>query len=277
MSHFSKEFFKYSGLVIIIGFAMVFAFIFELPDEKFHINFLDIGQGDGIFIKTPENYQILIDGGPNDKVLEELNKVMPFYDKSIDFIVLTHPHADHINGLLEVIKKYDVESILITGVEYSNRNYQEMMSILREKDMNIYIAEKNQDFSFGSTILDVIYPFKPLISQDFENVNNSSIGIMVGFKDKKILLTGDLEIEGETELLRYKNLKADIFKAGHHGSKTSSTPALLEKVQPEIVVIQSGKGNKFNHPSKETLENFQQLGITKVRRNDLEGRIEFVF
>ena len=277
MGHFSKDFFKYSGLVIVIGFALVYAVIFELPDDKFHLNFLDIGQGDSIFIKTPEHYQILIDGGPDDKVLKELNAVMPFYDKSIDLVVLTHPHADHLNGLLEVLKKYDVESILITGVEYENRKYKEILDITREKNMNIYIAEKNQDLRLGTTTLDVIYPFKALISQNFENVNNSSIGMIVSYGDKKILLTGDLEMEGEKELLKYSDLKSDIFKAGHHGSKTSSSPALLKKVDPEIVVIQSGKGNKFNHPNEETLQNLADLGINNIRRNDLEGRIEFIF
>ena len=125
---------------------------------------------------------------------------------------------------------------------------------------------------------DVIYPEKQILGKTFGNLNNSSIAIKIFYKGKTILLTGDLEAEAEEELIKSGiDLKADIFKAGHHGSKTSSTKAFLSRVKPEIVVIQSGQGNKFGHPNKETLENLEEIGVEKIYRNDLEGRVEFVF
>lgn len=265
-----------SGLVsmfVALGFAY-----WQIPDNEFRIYFLDIGQGDSVLIKTPENQQILIDGGPQNKVIEELAEVMPFFDKSLDLVVLTHPHADHIDGLVEVLKRYEVKNVLFTGVQDDGSVYKEFLKEIGEQEINLYIAEKNTDFRFGAVVLDVIYPSKQVLGENFNNLNNSSIAMKIFYKGKTILLTGDLEMEAEEKLIRSgTNLKADIFKAGHHGSRTSSTWNLLKKVDPNIVVIQSGKNNKFGHPHAETLENLEKLGIEKVYRNDLNGRVEISF
>lgn len=251
----------------------------QIPDNRFHIYFLDIGQGDSIFVKTPENHQILIDGGPKNRVLEEMNYVMPFFDRSIDMVVLTHPHADHVDGLVEVLKKYEVAAVLITGVIFKNPSYEEFLREIEKQNIKVFIAESGTDFKFGETIFDIIYPKKQLIGDKFENVNNSSVAMKIIYGDKEILLTGDLEKEVEAELVEDygSTLKADILKAGHHGSNSSSTTEFLDQVKPEIVIIQSGENNSYGHPNSESLANMQKAGVRKILRNDLEGRIEFIF
>lgn len=277
MLPFSKKIRKFWIFIIIFGYAALILLWRQIPDQRFRAYFLDVGQGDGILIKTPENHQILIDGGPENFVLGELIEVMPFFDKSIDLVVLTHPHADHISGLIEVLKRYHVDNVLITGVDYKSPEYTEFLNEISEQNVQVFWAEEETDFIFGEVLVDVIYPENPLNFDKFENINNSSIAMMIKFRDKKILLTGDLELEGETELIRTgTNLKADIFKAGHHGSRTSSSLNLLKLVEPKAVIIQSGKGNSYKHPHEETLKKLQKLGI-KVYRNDEMGRVEFIF
>lgn len=261
------------GVSLVAGFALK-----ELPDDKFHIWFLDVGQGDAILIKTPENHQILIDGGPDDAVMEQLSKVMPFFDRSLDLVVLTHPHEDHVNGLVAVLKHYRVDNVLLTGVNNRSGAYNEFLDELIEGKINFYIADHLEDFHFGEVFLDVLFPFEQLILEDFDNLNNSSIVMKLEYKDVQILLTGDAEKEVEDFLLeQHVNLKADVLKAGHHGSKTSSSLKFLAKVRPKTVVIQVGKGNSYGHPSDLTLRNFAAVGVKKVYRNDLDGRVELVF
>lgn len=265
-------------LILLLFYGCLAFAIYQLPDNLFHIYFLNVDQGDSIFIKTPNNHQILIDGGPKNLVIEELTKVMPFFDKSIDLVVLTHPHADHLDGLIEVLKRFKVSAVLMTGIDYKSPNYDEFLNEIDKQGVEIFIAESISDFKFGSVLLDVIYPKNQMIGMGIANVNNSSIAIKLNYKDKKILLVGDLEKEIEKELVAANlDLSAQILKAGHHGSKTASTPEFLKRVAPEIVVIQLGKNNSYGHPHEEALENMKQSGVKSILRTDIEGQIEFTF
>lgn len=268
--------------IILVGLAGIYIFavflFLQLPDSKLHVYFLDIGQGDSILIKTSENHQVLVDGGPKNKVIQELGEVMPFFDKSIDLVILSHPHSDHIEGLVEVLKRYKVELVLFTAVDFASPAYDEFLREVSRQQIPISIAEASNDFRMGNTIFDVIYPLKQVTGESFKNLNNSSTAVKLMYGDVAILLPGDLEKEAETELVETRvNLKADILKAGHHGSKSSSSREFLDLVGPDIVVIQSGMGNKFGHPHKETLENLKAAGVKKIYRNDLDGRVEFIF
>lgn len=263
---------------LIVGWLSLYVLSSQIPDYKFHIFFLDVGQGDSTFIKTPQNHQILIDGGEDNTVLENLKDVVPFFDKSIDLIVLTHPHKDHIGGLIEVMKRFDIENILITGVYSDDPYYLELLQNIKSLDTNVFIANADTDFLFNNVLLDVIYPFAQIAYKSFENQNNSSIVIKVFYKDEVILLTGDIEKTIEQEIINSNiNIKSDILKMAHHGSKTSSSAEFLKKASPEISVIQVGKNNKFGHPNEETLENLSSAGVKEIYRTDEEGIIEFVF
>jgi len=235
--------------------------------------------------------------------MQELSDVLPFFARDIDLMVLTHPHSDHLEGLVEVLKRYKVHAILMTGIVYKNSYYEEFLSeinrLSREEGLKVYIADDDTDFRVGSVEMDVIYPFDSFAGKTIANLNNSSIAMMVKYRssgaspngEKRILLTGDGEVEVENEILdkmcgwgagssgaTCASLGvADVFKSPHHGSKTASSYDFVSAVSPETVVIQVGTGNKFGHPNAETLRTYYRLGVDKVLRNDLNGRIEFEF
>lgn len=263
---------------VLLGCFIAVGYVFwELPDSRMHIYFLNVGQGDAIFIESPEGHQVLIDGGPGNDVLLELDKVLGFFDRSIDMLVLTHPDYDHVAGLVEVLKRFEVERVLMTGVEMESGTYDEFLKELAGVG-EIYFAEAEVDFVFGDLVMDVIYPFKNISGERFENVNNSSIALRVLYDEFVVLLTGDLEIEKEALLINAGvDLDADIYKAGHHGSRSSSTLGFLQMIKAETIVVQSGADNKFGHPHPEVLRRFYRNAVERVLRNDLNGLIEIVF
>ncbi len=255
------------------------------PSLEVHV--LDVGQGDSVLIVTPEQHHILVDGGPGTDVLTELAAVLPFFFSELDLVVLTHPHADHVEGLVEVMRRFRVGAVLLSAPEYDNLAYEAFMRGLAgvaggRGGIPLYFAESGMDFLFGETVLDVLYPFEPLTSQVLEDVNNASPVILVEWQgdeseNARILLTGDAEAPVEEALLTAgTTLQADILKAGHHGSRSSSTLGFLEAVMPEMVLISVGEGNSYGHPHEETLENAEAVGAT-VFRTDLQGRISLIF
>ncbi|MBU1018976.1 MAG: ComEC/Rec2 family competence protein [Patescibacteria group bacterium] len=262
---------------LLIAILLAYFHQARLSHGQLHVHFLDIGQGDSILIQTPSNKLILIDGGPGTEILTQLNDVLPFLQKKIDLMILTHPHSDHIEGLVPVLDRYQVETALITGVAYHNSYYEEFLHDL-QNEAQIYYAHEGADFDFGDGVfLDVLYPFQPVIGEYFENINNSSIVARITYEDDSILLAGDAENEVEEALLESGVvLDSDLFKASHHGSKTANSKEFSEAVSPETVVIQVGEGNSFGHPHQETLSALEEMGAT-VYRNDLDGRVEVVY
>jgi len=248
-----------SGLYLGSGYMVVF----------------DVGQGDSILIVTSENHQILIDGGLGGRVVEKLGKYMGYFDRSLDLVVLSHPHKDHVEGLNAVLKRYEVENILINGLEYYDNSYEEFLRRIKDEGAAVYYASADQDFAFGEVVFDTIYPFDRL-EGGMEEVNNSSIVLRVEIEGLAVLLTGDAEIEVERELLQKVLKTVDVLKVGHHGSKTSSSEEFLEMIAPEVAVISCGRDNRFGHPSEEVLQRFDERGID-VRRTDLEGDIVLFF
>lgn len=267
--------FKKATTIVLLFCLISMGILFkQIPDDRFHIYFLDVGQGDATFIKTPLNHQILIDGGPENLVIEELGKVMPFFDKTIDLVVLTHPHADHIDGLVEVLKRFEVENIVINGIYSHESSYLEFLDQLTD-EVSVFIADDETDFSFGEVYIDVVYPIESFYGKSFDNINNSSVSVQVIYKNTSILITGDLEAEGEMELVDISDV--DIYQAGHHGSKTASSLEFLARINPDIVVVSCGEDNQFDHPHTEALNNFELVGAKSIFRTDQEGTIEFVF
>lgn len=267
------------GACIAFSYLVLFFCLWQIPDKKFHIYFFDVGQGDSIFIKTPENHQILIDGGPDNSVIEKLSDVVPFFDKSFDLVVLTHPHSDHLNGLIEVLKKYEVENVLITGVYSNDSSYIEFLNRIKNENIKTFIANADEDFLFSNVLLDVIYPNEPLTGvPPPKDLNNSSIAIRVVYGKNSILLTGDLDTSIESYLVSSNlQLSSDILKVGHHGSKNSSSPNFIKKVSPKVAVIQCGKDNSFGHPNPDTLKTLYSTMVENIYRTDLDGTVEFSY
>ncbi len=256
--------------------------------QGFRIEALDVGQGDAIVLITPQDHHILIDGGPDLQVLTELGEALPPAFREIDLLVLTHPHADHVVGLIEVLERFDVAAVLLSGPAYETEEYEVFMETLVEENLQVYFAEAGMDFSFGALSLDVLYPFNPMTGTKMDNVNNASVVMKAtweaemkkGEESPSVLLMGDAEQEVEAELVNVYGeeelLEAQLLKAGHHGSKTSSTAIFLEAVSPETMVISCGTGNSYGHPSPSTLKTANQLGIN-VLRTDLMGRVSLEF
>ncbi|MBT5016877.1 MBL fold metallo-hydrolase [Candidatus Peregrinibacteria bacterium] len=260
----------------IFGVLVIFHFS-RVPHGELWVDFLDVGQGDAILVTVPSGEQVLIDGGPEQIVLEELAEVMPFLDRKIEVLVLTHPHADHVMGLVPVLQRYEVGAVLLTGAAYENPVYDAFLAEIRLQNIPLWIAQSEADFRFGEVFFDVLYPFESVLGQEFKNINNSSIVLRVSWEDFDVVLTGDAEHEVEKELLvTGVDLKAEVLKAGHHGSRTATGAGFLAAVSPETVVIQCGADNQFAHPHKETLARLESLNI-QVLRNDLEGRIRISY
>jgi len=273
----SKRALIFLGILFFLN-ALAWSVVFNLSKQKFlEVNFFDVGQGDAAFIETPKGQQVLIDGGPSSVILEKLGKEMPFWDREIDLIILTHPEADHFLGLFDVLKKYKVRNILWTGIIRDTPEYKEWQKLIEEEGTNIYIAEKGEKILMSNSIsMDVLYPFENLEGKILENSNDTSIINRLDFNNISFLFTGDTSKIVEKEILDKKTeINSDILKISHHGSKNSSSEEFLQEVSPQIAVISVGKNNSYGHPTPETLKNLNKYGI-KVLRTDEQGNIKII-
>jgi len=264
--------------LIFISLFLVFFLFFYNPRKNLKVDFLDVGLGSSIVIQTPYDQNILIDGGDSDaKILRQLPKFMPFYDKTIDLVILTHPHDDHVGGLVKVLKRYKVEKILYTGVVHTSPAYLEFLKIIKDKHIPLVIIDRPQNIVLGENLnLKVLYPFTSFLNKEVENLNNTSIVAMLVYKDNKFLFTGDMEKEVEEVFVKQKpDIQADVMLAGHHGSDTSSSEDFLQLVKPAYALIQSGADNEFGHPSLRVLRRFDSMKILYLR-NDLSGWVQFI-
>jgi len=270
----------------VLAFLNILAGIIALGLSKaqfLEVNFFDVGQGDAIFIETLQRHQILIDGGPSSTILEKLGKEMPFWDRTIDLVVLTHPERDHMAGLLEVLKRYKVENILWTGIVRDTQEFKEWQKAIEEENANVKIAQSGQKIILSNNrsyelrqFIEVLYPVENLEGQELKNSNNTSIVSRLVFDENSFLFTGDIQKSTEKKLTEGENnLNSDILKVGHHGSKTSSSKEFIEKVSPEIAVISVGKGNSYGHPYQEVLDILGSYGI-RILRTDQASDIKII-
>jgi len=272
---------KLSLLIILFLFLanlVVWQVIFHLnQDNSLEVTFLDVGQGDAIFIETPYKNQILIDGGPNSMILEKLAEEMPFWDRTIDLLILTHPEADHITGLLSVLESYNVQRILWTGIVRDTSQYDKWKEMIQKEDAEIIIAHSSQELKIGKVSLDILYPFESLEGEKIKDSNDTSIVSRLSFGNNSFLFTGDATKVSENKIISKEgyNLNSDVLKVGHHGSKTSTSPKFLENVLPDIAIISCGKDNSYGHPHEEVLKSLEELGIN-ILRTDQDGDIKII-
>lgn len=234
------------------------------PDGLVHIHVLDIGQGDSIFITGPEGQQILVDGGPDLSALTGIAKHMSFFDRSIDVLVLTHPHLDHVAAFPEILRRYSVGLIIFTGVDSATAPYRQTLAIMNEQRTPVLIADPKQDVDLGGGMtLDMLWPPPEYAGiQTKKDLNDTSVVAMLRFGADSMLLTGDMEGPEEDELLASgEDIHANILKVGHHGSRTSTSTGLLLAVDPKVAVISAGRNNSFGHPHASTIARLRQFGI----------------
>ena len=245
-------------------------------DGLLKIHFFDVGQGDSIFIEAPNGNQVLIDGGPDNSVLSELAKVMPFYDRDIDVVVASHPHADHIMGLIGVLERYEVANVVGAKNKYVSPVFERWQRTVKEENSNEVEAMAGKVIDLGNEItLTILTPFKSYDGATLKNPHEANVTALLRYKSFQALLTGDMEMPLERQLLlNGLDISADILKVGHHGSKTSSGDSFLSSVSPEVAVIQVGK-NSYGHPTQEVLSRLENSGI-KYYRTDLDGTVKVV-
>lgn len=278
MSDEHKKVSKIDGLILgVLILAAVATFFLKLPDGKLHVWFLDIGQGDAIFVQAPDGRQVLIDGGPDGTILRRLGEVMPFYDKTIDMVVLTHPDTDHLAGLVNVLERYKVPLIFETGMACPTSlcaRWEEAKEQERSEAINAYLG---QEAVLGDDLkLLVLHPFENLESNILSKRNNGGIVLKLIYGSQSVLLTADIEKQVENKLVvSGADLNSDFLKVAHHGSKTSTSENFLKAVSPLAAFIGVGAENRYGHPTAEVLSRLENSGV-KYYRTDTDGTVELV-
>lgn len=262
------------ALIIIAG--AVWASVFSHQGPELKVDFLNVGQGDSEYLSLPNGQDILVDGGPRERVLTELGEVMPFWDRKISLVVVTHNHSDHISGIVEVLKRYEVDEIWLSGAVHTSDQYLEMLKLIRDKKIKMRLVKAGDEKYFDQVKIRVVYPEESFKGVKPEDQHEADVVMRVSYGKSTLLLTGDLSEDQVSELSGAKEILAsDILKVPHHGSATGLTAELLEKIKPKVAVIEVGKNNSFGHPKKSIL-NLLKYHEVRVYRTDLDGRVEFV-
>lgn len=261
-------------VLIFLNIIVYVVILEEKPRTTLNVYFLDIGQGDAIFFETPSHGRVLIDGGPNRKVLSEIGRILPFWDRRIDVVIETHPDRDHIGGLPEVISRYKVGAFMKPGVESDNSIDDELEERVKAKNIPNILARRGTVLDFGDGVKLIIY-FPNSDVSGFET-NDASIVAELIYGESEFLFTGDAELRTEDILLAMNKstLDTDVLKAGHHGSRTSTSLSFLEATTPEYTIISAGLNNSYGHPHKEVINSLEKIG-TKILKTFEEGTIEF--
>lgn len=255
--------------------------VFVLTGKQYlKVSFLDIGQGDSIFIQTPDYRNILIDGGPDSKVLGKLANKLPFWKRHLDVVILTHPDQDHLMGLFSVLQKYKIDYILWTGMVRDGANYQKWLEILARKQKEgskIIITNSNTKITSQGVLINTLNPVENIEGKYFGKTgNDTGIVSRLSYGKDSFLFTADVSSKIEDMLINSKiNLVSDVLKVGHHGSKYSTSEEFLQAVGPSVAVISAGKDNSYGHPTPEVLQKLQKFGI-KTLRTDMDGDVEIV-
>jgi competence protein ComEC len=271
---------KWLILPLLIVAILVWSAALTQPDGKLHVSFLDVGQGDAILIQTPNGQDVLIDGGPDShKINLELSEQLSFWDRTIDLVVCTQPHADHVTGLIDVLQRYKVGQVLDPGVPYDSAIYQEWLRLIQIKKIDYVIAGAEQEIDLGNGIkMEVLNPPESLWEGTSDDVDNNGMVLRLSWDKISFLFTADIREEIEFELVGQRvHLSSTVLKVAHHGSDTSTSQQFLSVVDSEVAVICVGANNSFGHPSPEAVERLANtLGEDNIYRTDEDGTIEFV-
>lgn len=248
---------KVLPLILVL---LVILFFTLRPNPDLAVYFLDIGQGDATLITAPTGQNILIDAGPDNGVVYQVAKYLPWWEHTIDYAIITHWHDDHFMGLAELTRHYKIKNILVTTEMPADINYPKLNTTIVKAGENFVLAP---DLSFQ--VLSAEY-----LNEDF---NDNSLVMKLSYGNIDFLFTGDLTSLGEARLLSNNFiLDSEVLKIGHHGSKYSSSPEFLQAVSPEVCLIQSGIDNKFGHPHEEILDRLFSIGCD-IYRNDQLGTV----
>ncbi len=258
-----KQYLRWYVLLVLVLLSLTIFLAILHEDRRGILKFqvLDVGQGDALWIESPTGIQVLVDGGPNNVLLKEIPKVIPWYDRHIDMLVVTNPDKDHYEGFISLLKKYSVDVVLEPGTVSKTETYALLEKEISDKKIPKVLARRGQVVDLGGgAYLQILFPDRDISGL---SSNDGSLVMKLVYGETSVMLQGDSTSNIEHYLvgLDKNNLKSTILKAGHHGSKTSSSEEYVSFVKPEMTVISSGVNNDYGHPHKETLETMQKLKI----------------
>ncbi len=264
-------------LIVIITIVLLFILHFKPVDKNIlTVTFLNVGQGDAIFIEAPNKKQILVDGGGDGTILRELGSVMPFYDRSIDIVIATHPDKDHIGGLVDVVQNFSVDQVVRSGVESDTSTFKLFDSLISRQNIIEHIAERGMRIYLDEELgiyVDVLHPAYDV--SRVQDKNDASVILRLVYGETEFLLTGDASQRIEKELITrgdINEIRSDVLKLGHHGSKTSSDLEFLQAVQPELAIVSASCDNRYGHPHSEVTDRVKKLGIA-IMETCIDNRI----
>lgn len=249
----------------------------RFTDGKLHVTFCNVGQGDGIFIRTPKGIDIVIDGGPDNSILSCLAKHMPFWDRTIELMILTHPHEDHFYGLSQISKRYTITSFATQPQTITSEGYQSFIANITNKRTTIRSLCQDDAFTLSDgTSLKTLWPTscEKRTAEEGTDLNTLSVVQLLSFGEFQLLLTGDIDAS-IASLVDDMVGDVDVLKVPHHGSGTGFTTDFLSHTTPELAVISVGEKNRYGHPSQTILNYLQEKSI-KTFRTDQQGDINIV-
>lgn len=269
---------KYFLFFLVLVNVLIWATYFSLrPTDVMKIYFLDVGQGDSALIVAPNGKKILIDGGADSSVLRELGRAMGFFDRKIDIVLATHPDQDHIGGLPLVLERYKVSKFIDSVGDSDTSSYKALLSLAKEQNLETFYGMRGMTIVLdrkSGVFLHVLYP----IPDDFKITETNDISIVAKliYGDTSVMLTGDAPKIVESQLVSTDGdyLKSSILKAGHHGSKTSTSRAFVDIVDPSYAIISAGLNNRYGHPNIETMNILESFPL-EILETAKEGTIEF--
>ena len=268
-------------LPIAIGAAALLFLAYSLPlyqrSKKLEVTFFDVGQGDAALINIPQGKQVLIDGGPDAGILSKLGSALPWWDRTIEYVVLTHPHADHVTGLVEALKRYKVEKVVMTGVVHTTDEYLAFLDEVRGRNIPVKFVVSGDSFALGEGEFSVLAPQESLEGKRVEELNGTSVVLRFVYGESSFLFMGDAPVEMEEGILAAGewDLESNVLKVGHHGSSDSNSEEFINAVAPQYAVISAGKDNPYGHPSLRTVKRLERAGA-RVLRTDMRGDVRFI-
>jgi len=265
------------GVLIFIAF-VVWSAVLRAPDQGLKVTVFDVGQGDAILIKSAEDKNILIDGGPDNQFLSALGDELPYFNHQIEAIILTHPHADHLFGLIEILKRYQVKKIYLTGVVHTSSLYLEFLNLIKEKNIETEVLIRGDELNFGDLRLVALWPERDLTGESVDDLNSTSIVLKLSSAEFQALLLADIDRESQQVMLNRGDFNdfsdIDLLKIAHHGSGENYNQNLIDKVRPKQAIISVGEDNRYGHPAKSVVDDLLRREI-ELFRTDRDGSVSF--
>ncbi len=259
-------------LIIILSLTLFILVGCNQTSDVLSVHMIDVGQGESILIITPNNKTILIDAGEASQGKKVKSYLLKNKINKINLLIVTHPHTDHIGGLPEIINNFEVEKIIMPQKPHTSATFEKLLIAIKSKELTASPPQPDSIIEFDK---DIRLHFLGPIRDYGDNLNLWSVVFRLDYKDKSFLFTGDMEYEAEMDLINtysIDNLSANVLNVGHHGGNTSTTQQFLNCVNPEIVLISSGKDNVYGHPHKEVIARLEEFG-TFIYRTDLQQTV----